>query len=220
MEATIPAAIGAPIDPTAAPADHPDAPIVAPDPPRERLAWGFPIGCTVVAAVVFAVTRALAPPLIPPEPTGAGTTSNFIAYNDPIGEAGPLPMPFISPPVLVTDLVATAQRPARARVAASGMSVSGRLPPEVVSRILRANQGRFRSCYAAGLRTNPNLMGRVTARFVIDRDGYVSLVQNGGLDMPDASVVSCVVRALYGLHFPRPDAGIVTVAYPLHFSPG
>jgi hypothetical protein len=33
-------------------------------------------------------------------------------------------------------------------------------------------------------------------------------------------VVSCVVRALYGLSFPQPDAGIVTVVYPLHFTPG
>ena len=36
-------------------------------------------------------------------------------------------------------------------------SVSGRLPPEVIQRIVRQNFGRFRLCYENGLRSNPNL---------------------------------------------------------------
>ena len=99
-------------------------------------------------------------------------------------------------------------------------NVSGHLPPEVVQRIVRQNYGRFRQCYENGLRTNPNLTGRVTARFVIGREGSVASVQNGGSDLPDSSVVSCVVSAFYGLSFPTPEAGIVTVSYPIMFSPG
>jgi hypothetical protein len=38
--------------------------------------------------------------------------------------------------------------------------------------------------------------------------------------MPDGGVVSCVVRAFYGLSFPQPEGGIVTVVYPIMFSPG
>jgi hypothetical protein len=98
--------------------------------------------------------------------------------------------------------------------------VSGRLPPEVVQRIVRQNYGRFRMCYENGLRGNPNLTGRVTARFVISREGSVSNVQNGGSDLPDSSVVSCVVQAFYGLSFPTPEGGIVSVSYPIMFSPG
>ncbi len=56
-------------------------------------------------------------------------------------------------------------------------------------------------------------------RFVIGRDGAVSNVGNGGSDLPDAGVVSCVARAFYGLSFPAPDSGIVTVTYPIVFSP-
>jgi len=56
-------------------------------------------------------------------------------------------------------------------------------------------------------------------RFVIGRDGSVSSVQNGGSDLPDAAVVSCVTRAFYGLSFPQPENGIVTVTYPIVFSP-
>jgi len=99
-------------------------------------------------------------------------------------------------------------------------TVSGHLPPEVVQRIVRQNYGRFRQCYENGLRSNPNLTGRVTARFVISREGSVANVQNGGSDLPDSAVVSCVVSAFYGLSFPTPEAGIVTVSYPIMFSPG
>ncbi len=54
---------------------------------------------------------------------------------------------------------------------------SGRLPPEVIQRIVRQNFGRFRLCYENGLRNNPNLQGRVSVRFVIGRDGAVSNVR-------------------------------------------
>jgi hypothetical protein len=99
-------------------------------------------------------------------------------------------------------------------------TVSGRLPPEVVQRIVRQNYGRFRQCYENGLTRNPNLTGRVTARFVIGREGAVTNAQNGGSDLPDSGVVSCVVSAFYGLSFPTPENGIVTVSYPIMFSPG
>jgi hypothetical protein len=98
--------------------------------------------------------------------------------------------------------------------------VSGRLPPEVIQRIVRQNYGRFRMCYEQGLAKNPNLEGRVTVRFVIGRDGSVSNVSNGGSDIPDSSVVQCVIRNYYGLSFPQPEGGIVTVVYPIMFSPG
>lgn len=98
--------------------------------------------------------------------------------------------------------------------------VSGRLPPEVIQRIVRQNYGRFRMCYEQGLARNPNLEGRVQVRFAIDRAGMVSSVQNGGSDLPDSGVTSCVMGAYYGLSFPPPEGGIVTVTYPIMFQPG
>jgi hypothetical protein len=100
------------------------------------------------------------------------------------------------------------------------VTVSGRLPAEVIQRIVRQNFGRFRLCYENGLRNNPNLMGRVTVRFVIGRDGAVTNVSNGGSDLPDGSVVSCIARAFHGLTFPQPEGGIVTVAYSIMLAPG
>jgi hypothetical protein len=106
------------------------------------------------------------------------------------------------------------------RVRPEGVTTSGRLPGEVIQRIVRQNFGRYRFCYEQGLRQNPNLQGRVAVRFVIGRDGGVSQVQNGGSDLPDGNVVSCVVRSFYGLSFPAPENGIVTVNYPIMFQPG
>jgi hypothetical protein len=99
-------------------------------------------------------------------------------------------------------------------------TVNGRIPAEVIQRIVRQNFGRFRVCYENGLRSNPNLQGRVEIRFVIGRDGTVTNVSNGASDLPDASVVRCISQAYYGLSFPAPEGGIVTVTYPIMFSPG
>jgi hypothetical protein len=98
--------------------------------------------------------------------------------------------------------------------------VTGRLPPEVVQRIVRQHFGRFRLCYEHGLITSPQLTGRVSVKFVIDEKGAVKSAGDGGSDLPDTGVVNCVVRGFSNMSFPPPEAGIVTVVYPVFFSPG
>ena len=99
------------------------------------------------------------------------------------------------------------------------VDVGGHLPPEAIQRVVRANFGRFRNCYDAGLRMNPSLTGRVVTKFIIGRDGSVAVSADGGSDIPDRSVVNCVVRSYQALSFPTPDSGQVTVTYPLMFTP-
>jgi hypothetical protein len=106
------------------------------------------------------------------------------------------------------------------RLRMGATSVTGRLPPEVIQRIVRQNFGRFRLCYEAGLRKNPKLQGRVATRFVIDSSGAVSSTADAGSDLPNATVVACVVRSFSGLSFPQPEAGAVTVVFPVIFEPG
>jgi len=105
-------------------------------------------------------------------------------------------------------------KPPQVRMGAT--SVSGRLPPEVIQRIVRMNYGRFRLCYENALKGNPNLQGTVTVSFTIGVDGSVSSVGGGGL----GEVGSCVVRSFGGLSFPQPEGGVVNVTYPIAFSPG
>ncbi|WP_437757051.1 AgmX/PglI C-terminal domain-containing protein [Sorangium sp. So ce1389] len=97
--------------------------------------------------------------------------------------------------------------------------VSGRFPPEVIQRIVRQSFGRFRLCYEEGLRRDASLQGRVAVRFTIDPSGAVANARDGGSDLPDAAVVSCVVRAFGALSFPAPERGSVNVVYPLQFAP-
>ena len=100
------------------------------------------------------------------------------------------------------------------------IKTNGRLPAEVIQRIVRQNFGRFRLCYEAGLRGNPSLSGRVATKFVIGRDGSVQQASDAGSDMPDQNVVACVVRSFNALSFPSPEGGIATVTYPIVLTPG
>jgi hypothetical protein len=100
------------------------------------------------------------------------------------------------------------------------LSSNGRLPAEVIQRIVRQNFGRFRLCYEAGLRGNPSLSGRVATKFVIGRDGAVNQSSDAGSDLPDQNVVACVVRSFNALSFPAPEGGVATVTYPIILTPG
>ncbi len=143
---------------------------------------------------------------------------------DPLAQAAPAAnVPVSKTTASAASVPATPLRNAPAKPAAvqgGAAHVADRLPPEVISRIVRANMGRFRLCYENGLRSNPSLKGKVTTRFVIDRSGAVSTAADGGSDLPDRQVVQCVVRGFANLSFPQPEGGVVTVSYPIVFNPG
>ncbi len=108
-------------------------------------------------------------------------------------------------------------RPPQVRMGAT--SVSGRLPPEVVQRIVRQNFGRFRGCYEAELGRSSTASGRVSVRFVIARDGSVRSAQDAGSTITSRTFINCVTQAFMGLTFPQPENGVVTVTYPIVFGP-
>jgi hypothetical protein len=101
-------------------------------------------------------------------------------------------------------------------------TVKGRLPPEIVQRVVRHHVGRYRACYDGALLRNPKTAGRVGVRFVIDKDGAVdSTGAAPGAKVSDKAMVSCLLRAFGSLRFPKPEGGgKVTVVYPIEFSPG
>lgn len=119
-----------------------------------------------------------------------------------------------TPPIVIS---VAEERPTPLDAAEEGDA--GRLPPEVIQRIVRKNFGKFRLCYEKALLKDPKLEGRVVVKFVIGRDGKVNSVSPTG-DIPDATVPSCVGKHFYDLVFPKPEGGIVTVSYPIVFSPG
>jgi hypothetical protein len=98
--------------------------------------------------------------------------------------------------------------------------VTGRLPPEIVQRVVRQGFGRMRDCYERALVADPSLEGRVAVKFVIDREGQVTVAEPSDRSLPNADVASCVARSFLALSFPKPKGGIVTVVYPIVFSTG
>jgi hypothetical protein len=99
-------------------------------------------------------------------------------------------------------------------------TVNGRLPPEVIQRIVRQNFGRFKLCYQRGLEKNPTLAGTVATHFVIGRDGSVTKTEpDSSSTLTDADVTACIVRGFGNLSFPQPESGIVSVVFPIVFAP-
>lgn len=102
----------------------------------------------------------------------------------------------------------------------AGMSIQGRLPPEVIARVVRARIGTFRACYEDGLKRAPSLRGTVKVKFTIGPDGSVRSADDAGSQIASPDVVDCVRGAFRKLTFPQPEGGTVTVVYPLVFEPG
>jgi len=98
-----------------------------------------------------------------------------------------------------------------------GTVITGKLPPEVIKRIVRANFPRFRVCYEQGLKKEPKLAGTVANKFVIDATGAVESVTAEGGTLPNEQVKSCITGVFRTLSFPEPEGGKVTVTYPLEF---
>lgn len=201
------------MEPAASAPDVADAPV--PADARDRSGWGFALACGLLAALAVGLSSRIPAPLpldLPRLATGPDPFAEPVPYSP---EAIAAAKPLIDP----RDFFPTAKT-SSARVSILPPIVSGRLPAEVVERIARQSAGRYRRCYAEGLRQNPNLQGSLRARLVIGRDGAVSAIGDGGSDLPDGGVVSCVLGALRTTSFPAPEGGIVTVLLPLRFTPG
>ena len=109
-------------------------------------------------------------------------------------------------------------KPPQIRMGAT--SVSGRLPPEVIQRIVRQNFGRFRACYETELRSHPAFEGRVSIRFSISSTGEVRNADIASSDSQSVAFQACLLRGFGDLSFPVPEGGTVTVVYPIQFGHG
>ncbi len=112
-----------------------------------------------------------------------------------------------------------AAAPAAPQVRTAATQVSGRIPPEVIQRIVRPQFGRLRACYTAAVGPSSTLSGRVVIRFTILRDGTVGTAVDQGSTLESAAVIRCVAGVFLTLTFPAPERGVVTVTYPIQFGP-
>jgi hypothetical protein len=135
----------------------------------------------------------------------------------------PCPIPPVGDQDLATlgaDIVTPGSVRKATKLIETTADIQGRLPPEVIKRIIRANYPRFRACYESGLKRVPDLKGTVSTAFVIDKDGAVESAKNTGGTLTDEPVKSCVTGVFKTLSFPEPEGGKVKVTYPIDFQVG
>jgi TonB family protein len=96
----------------------------------------------------------------------------------------------------------------------------GTLDKALIGGVVRDHLGEIKRCYEARLGARPGLAGRVVVNFTITRDGSVSEPQVRKSTLGDETAESCMVEAVRGWTFPRPDGGIVIVSYPFELTPG
>jgi hypothetical protein len=140
----------------------------------------------------------------------------------PASSASPMPVDSIAPKdkeMPGTGRLGGTHRSEAPLVRFGKVVVGDGIPAEVVRRILRQNYGRFRLCYEAGLKRNAELRGSVALRFVIEVNGSLSNVSAEGSTVPDREVVGCVVKAVRGLSFPKPEGAKVSVFSELQLFP-
>jgi hypothetical protein len=171
-----------------------------------------------------AAISASAAPAAPPAPASGSEAERAAAVSHLIsGEVSAAQLPVVATEpgeTLDPSLRSTLSPVSRSRIRMGKVSVKGDLMPEIVQRILRRHYGRFRACYQRGLSQNPNLQGRITLQLAIAKDGTTATAKSLSSDLPDASVIRCVVSAVRALRYPKSDSGSVNVvSAPLVFSP-
>ncbi|AKT43468.1 uncharacterized protein CMC5_077000 [Chondromyces crocatus] len=142
------------------------------------------------------------------------------AAGDPLGGPGFHDDEFDA--VRAGTLVVGTGSPDRTPVSAgAGQSMTtgpGKLPQEVIRRVVQAQVRGIHACYVAALARDPLLEGRVTLRFTIGKDGRVTQVRGLAARMMDTAMVRCVQAAFERMTFPPPEGGEVTTTTHFRFA--
>jgi hypothetical protein len=150
-------------------------------------------GALVLLLVVAACgSRAAAPPPDPPSNVAAGTSGGATCADSIIDTTRAVDMP-------------------------TGYPTNYRLGTgEIVRRQIHQRLPAFQLCYLIRLKDQPDLRGRVSARFTVQRSGRPVNIHTFGFD---AEIDQCVCEKLSALKFGSFDQD-ETVEYAFLFSPG
>lgn len=93
--------------------------------------------------------------------------------------------------------------------------VEGGLDRNEIAAVIERHIGEIRYCYEQGLQTNPKLAGRVSMKFFIAANGYVSTANITNTSLHSKLVEGCITTRLKTWKFPNPRGGVVVkVNYP------
>lgn len=85
--------------------------------------------------------------------------------------------------------------------------VTGKLAPEPLARIVRANFPKLRACYEEGLNRDDSMKGTLVVKLTITAAGAVQNVAVAEGTLLDPTVRKCIVAAYQSLTFPLPETG-------------
>jgi hypothetical protein len=93
--------------------------------------------------------------------------------------------------------------------------IEGGLDQDQINSVVQSHLGQVVNCYEQGLQGNPQLRGRVSVYFVINKYGGVSTARIANSSIPSSRVQNCIVAKLKNWKFPRPVGDVnVRVTYP------
>jgi hypothetical protein len=104
------------------------------------------------------------------------------------------------------------------RLREDGPTLTGKLPEVVVKRIIRAHFPRLRACYEGLRARDESAAGTVTTTFGIDASGAVTGAKAAAGSITEPMMRRCVQAVFASMSFPQPDAGTVSVTWPIAFS--
>ena len=70
--------------------------------------------------------------------------------------------------------------------------------------VIKGEMSRFKTCYQREYAKNPNLAGKVTLRFMINKEGKVEGAEVKDSTLKNVLVERCMLKQIYGISFPKP----------------
>lgn len=93
--------------------------------------------------------------------------------------------------------------------------VEGGLDPNEIAAVIQRHESEIRACYEKGLRSQPNLKGRLSMKFLIGARGQVTTASISNSSLNHSGVETCIQARLRSWPFPQPEGGVtVKVSYP------
>jgi hypothetical protein len=83
-----------------------------------------------------------------------------------------------------------------------------------IAKSFKAQIGKLRACYAHALKKKPDLHGKITLKFTVEKDGKVSSTDRAVTKLDDPALLDCFSKAIMDMTFTKP-AGISTVILPI-----
>lgn len=100
----------------------------------------------------------------------------------------------------------------------SAIEKTGQVNKNDVNMVIKGEMSRFKTCYQREYAKNPDLAGKVTLRFMINKEGKVEGAEVKDSTLKNVLVERCMLKQIYGISFPKPGDKPVIISYPFVFS--